>query len=85
MAVVFLASIFVHLALDSMVGAISWLWPWDNRPFSFFEVPATRSHWVWSFMLHWTFLAEVAIWLAAATLFFRGRRRARQAATGDIA
>ena len=77
LAVVFLASIFVHLILDSMVGAIGWLWPWDDRPFSFFEVPAARSHWVLSFLLHWTLLAELTIWAAAATLFLRARRPAR--------
>lgn len=85
LAAVFLVSIFVHLILDSMVGAIGWLWPWDDRPYALFDVPPTRSHWVWSFMLHWTFLAEVAIWFAALGLLLRNRSRTRHAVAGDPA
>jgi len=71
----FFASIFVHLLLDSLAGSIIWLWPFDDTLYALVEVPATRSHWVLSFLTHWTILAELAVWAAAASLWTRPRRR----------
>lgn len=72
-AVVF-TSILLHLVLDSIGGGIAWLWPVSDRLFSLVSIPATRSHWVWSFVFHWTFLAELAIWAGAIALFVFARR-----------
>jgi inner membrane protein len=74
-ALVFLASIVVHLCLDTIGGGIMWLWPVSDHLFALVEVPATRSHWVLSFMVHWTFWAEVAIVVAAAVLWWRRDER----------
>lgn len=72
-ATVFFAAIALHLLLDALVGGIAWLWPATNELFVLVEIPLVRTHWIWDFLFHWTFLAEIAIWLVAAALFFRGR------------
>ncbi|MGB8813100.1 MAG: metal-dependent hydrolase [Paracoccaceae bacterium] len=73
-ALIFFASIFIHLILDSVGGGIMWLWPYDDRLISIVIVPATQSHWVLSFLLHWTFLAELAILATAVGLFMTRAR-----------
>lgn len=60
-ACAFFAAIGVHMVLDSVGGGIMWLWPFDQRLFSLVEVPASQSHWVLSFLLHWTVLAELML------------------------
>lgn len=68
---ILLAGVWLHLLLDSWAGDIMWLWPLSDRFFHVAEVPATQSHWILSFLLHWTFLAEVVILAAAVILYFR--------------
>lgn len=70
-ALLFLAAVFLHLFLDSLGGGIMWLWPLTTELYQLVTVPATHSHWVLSFILHWTFLAELVITGAAALLFLR--------------
>jgi inner membrane protein len=60
-ACAFLAAIAVHLVLDSVGGGILWLWPFSDQLYSLITVPATQSHWVLSFIFHWSFLAEIVI------------------------
>lgn len=71
-ALAFFAAVFVHLVLDTLAGSIMWLWPLSTTLYALVEVPATQSHWILSFLLHWTMLCELAIWIAA--LFFLVRR-----------
>lgn len=73
-AAVFLAAIFLHLVLDTIGGGILWAAPVSDHLFTLIEVPATHSHWVWSFIFHWTFLAELVIWVAAIGLWLQGKR-----------
>jgi inner membrane protein len=73
-ALAFLASIFVHLLLDTIAGDIMWLWPYSTDMYHVFTVHPTHSHWVWSFMAHWTFALELAVWAAAITLYLRPRK-----------
>jgi inner membrane protein len=72
-ALVFFAAILMHLLLDTISGGIMWGVPFSDRLFALVEVPAAYSHWVISFMLHWTFLAEVVVWLVAISFWFRRR------------
>lgn len=67
------AGIFLHLILDTWAGSILWLWPVSDHLYSIVTVPATQSHWVLSFLLHWSFLPELAICGAALYLFLRGK------------
>ena len=66
----------VHMLLDSIVGDIFWLMPWRDTPFSFFTVSARYQPWWLNFILHWSFLLELALWAWAAALFLRQRRQA---------
>lgn len=70
-ALVFLAAIFLHLVLDSLGGGIMWLWPLSDQLYQLVTVPPRQSHWVLSFILHWTFMAELVITAAAALLWLR--------------
>ncbi|NTT87475.1 metal-dependent hydrolase [Tabrizicola fusiformis] len=78
-AALFLAAVFLHLVLDTLAGSIMWLWPFSNRLYALVEVPATRSHWVLSFLTHWSALAELALILWAAVLWFRRPKSAVKA------
>ncbi len=59
--VLIFANIFLHLALDTMAGGIAWAYPWDRTSFVLVTVPARFDWWVWNFVLHGSFLAELAI------------------------
>jgi inner membrane protein len=70
----FFAVLQIHMVLDTFAGGILWGWPFDDTLYTLTTVPAVYSHWIISFVLHWTFLAEVAVWLCAMTLWFRRAR-----------
>ncbi len=72
-ALAFSAGWMLHILLDAPVGGIMWLWPYSGELYVLYEVPATQSHWLASFILHWSILPELLIWAAALTLFLRGR------------
>jgi inner membrane protein len=71
LAAMFTASVLIHLVVDTLAGGIMWLWPLSTHLFTLTTVPATQSHWVLSFMLHWTFLAELLLIAVAAGLLIR--------------
>ena len=71
---IFLAAVALHLLLDSLAGGIMWLWPINDRLLHLVTVPPRYGHWVLNFILHWTFLAEISIWIAAAVIWLRQRR-----------
>lgn len=76
-AVLFFVAITLHLILDTLAGGILWGAPFSHDLFSFVVVPATQSHWVLSFVLHWTFALELLIWIAAIWVFLRYSRPER--------
>lgn len=81
---VFLDGVSVHLGLDTPVGGILWGWPVSLDRFLLIEIPTRFDWWVWSFILHWSFLAELAIVAWAAHEFdvigrFRDLKRGLQA------
>ncbi|TKW68005.1 MAG: metal-dependent hydrolase [Paracoccus denitrificans] len=80
-AILFLAAVFLHLVLDTLVGGIMWLWPFDDRLITLTVVPARHDHWIISFMMHWSFLAEIAITAAGIWLLMRDLMRWRVATT----
>ena len=71
----FFTNWFVHLVLDTFTERIFWLYPLSNHGFQLIEVPAVYSHWIVSFILHWSFVVELAIVALALILFFRARKR----------
>lgn len=72
----FTAAALLHMVLDTVATPLLWLMPFSDRAFELVTVPAAFSHWIISFMLHWTFALEITICLAALAMFLRRRRRA---------
>ena len=64
----------LHMLLDSFVGDIWWLAPFHDHAYALFSVPARFQPWWLNFLLHWSFIAELAICLAALALY-RSRRQ----------
>ena len=60
------AGALLHLALDSVTGAIAWGWPLSAAPITLIEVPPRPGPWILTFLLHQSFAIELAICLAAA-------------------
>ncbi len=73
----FLAGVLSHLLLDSIVGEIYWLIPLSYKPFSLFTVHPRYSPWYLNYVLHWTFVLELALVSGAAALAYRDLRRTR--------
>jgi inner membrane protein len=69
-----LACLLLHMVLDSIAAEIGWLKPFAPYEVNLVQVPARYDWWVWSFVLHWTFLLELAIVLAAGVTLWRATR-----------
>ena len=61
-----LTGVFLHLALDTVAGGIAWLYPYDIGRIALVAVPARFDWWIWNFVLHWSFVLEIAILAWAA-------------------
>lgn len=68
-------AIILHLLLDTLVGGIMWFWPISPDLFRLAIVPANHTHWILSFMLHWSFWIELLICALAAFVYRRKSRR----------
>ena len=65
-----------HMLLDTIVGGIWWLAPFYDKSFALFAVPAGLHPWWLNFVCHWSFALELALVLAALTLWlWPGRRQ----------
>lgn len=73
----FLINWFVHLILDTFTGGIAWLYPLSNKVFTLIVVPAVYSHWIISFILHWSFVIEIIIVFIAFSLALRKPLRSK--------
>ncbi len=51
----------LHMVLDSLTGAIDWGWPLFEFAAPLVVVSATHSHWILSFLFHWTLSIELVI------------------------
>jgi len=56
-----LAGVSLHLALDTLTGGIAWLYPYETGRYVLVDVPVRFDWWVWNFVLHWSFVLEIAI------------------------
>jgi inner membrane protein len=70
----FVAGNFLHVVLDTITGGIMWLWPYSTNLLSLMTVRPTHSHFVLSYMAHWTFWLEIALWISAVVIYVRRRR-----------
>lgn len=69
LSLVFFLGGVLHLVLDSFVGDIWWFAPFIDQPYAMFTVPARFKPWWLSFILHWSFAAELAIWIGALHIY----------------
>ncbi len=69
-----LVCLMVHMLLDSFAAEIYWLRPFSDTHLNAVNVPAQFNWWVWNFVLHWTFIVEVMICVAALVVFLRSRK-----------
>ena len=69
-----LAGVGLHLLLDTWAGGVLWLWPLSDHLFELITVPASQSHWLLSFALHWSFGAEDVLVLAAIVIYIAPER-----------
>jgi hypothetical protein len=65
----------LHLALDSIAGAVRWGAPFSDHATTLVDVPARHASWVTSMVLHWTFGAEVVLAVVAGAVWWRSARR----------
>lgn len=70
----FYSAILLHLVLDSIGGGVMWGAPFSDALMTLVAVPARHGHWITNFIVHWTFLAELAIWVVAGWLMIKDRR-----------
>lgn len=71
---------FLHILLDCIVGDIPLFAPWSARFYALATVPASVRPWWLNFLLHWSFLLELAVIGTAIWLFCirrAGRRPSR--------
>lgn len=66
----------LHLALDSIAGAVRWAAPFSDHATTLVDVPARHGWWVWSMVGHWTFGVEVALVVVAGIVAWRRNRGA---------
>jgi inner membrane protein len=71
LALLFSVAGFLHMVLDSFVGDIWWFAPFVDKPYALFSVPARFKPWWLSFILHWSFAAELVICSWAWALYRR--------------
>lgn len=64
----FFMGLMLHMVLDSIAAPLFWLMPFAPGRVELVQVPSNYSHWIISFVLHWTFLLEAAIWVSAGYL-----------------
>lgn len=86
-AAVFALNGLGHMVLDSVVGQISWLAPFADKPYSLFAVPAAYHIWWLNFLLHWSFVLELfivawAVYLWRRRPVFRSLTRSRRLGVG---
>jgi inner membrane protein len=82
LAMLFFIGTMMHMIMDSVAAPIHWLAPFSNMTVELVTVPATSSNWIISFVYHWTFLIEIAIWVLALTVFLSGKKTSLEKSNG---
>jgi hypothetical protein len=74
--VIFSLNGVIHMVMDTLVGDIIWLAPFNKSMFSLFIVPAKYSAWWFNFLLHWSILLEIVVMGSALYLWQKSRNSA---------
>lgn len=69
----FVMGTLLHCLLDTLTGGIMWGWPFNTELIHLITVQPTQSHWILSFVFHWTFLLEILLWIVAGWLLLHPR------------
>jgi inner membrane protein len=78
-AAVFFFAAMIHMVLDSIAAPMLWLMPFSDVSVELVTILARYSHWVLSFVLHWTFALEITICAWAAFLAVKQIRQRKLA------
>ncbi len=70
-SLIFSLSALIHLLLDCVVGDVPLLAPWSMDFYALSTVPAVVQPWWLNFLIHWSFLLELAIIFTAGWLLFK--------------
>jgi inner membrane protein len=71
---VFLSAVWLHLILDTVCGAIAWMYPFSQTKFSFFTHGHPYNFWLWNEVFSWTFSFEFLIFAIAGIVYVQGKR-----------
>ena len=66
LALLFVGNALLHLVCDSLVGDVRWLAPWSQHAFAVVHLKRVLDPWWLNFVLHPSFLVELALVAAAA-------------------
>lgn len=70
---VFTGDAMLHLLLDTFVGGIQWLYPWNRRLYSFFSIDLPPRPVWFGYQLNWTIWIEAGILAATGVCWVRDR------------
>ncbi len=65
----------LHMILDSVAAPVFWLAPFSETQIELVKIPAVYDNYIWSFILHWTFLVEILICCIAIIVAFANRAK----------
>lgn len=71
LCLILLVNTWVHLILDTVAGGIYWLYPFSDENIQWMHISARYQWWVLNYIIHWTFLLEICIVLAAIYTYRR--------------
>lgn len=74
-----IASLLLHMVLDGIAAGIAKLMPLRDAEINLVAALARHGWWVWNFILHWTFLLELAICGWAVLNLWRNQGQAARA------
>ncbi len=74
-AIIFFSNVFLHFILDTIVGKIEWLFPFTDKAYYMFDVPAVYGFWAYNFIFHWTFLFEIGAIVWAIYIFVKNKKK----------
>jgi len=71
--VILLFNTWLHLILDTVAGGIYWFYPFSDVNIQWMHIPARYDWWVLNYIIHWTFMLEICIIMAAVYIYRRDR------------
>ena len=70
---ILLFNTWLHLVLDTVAGGIYWFYPFSDVNIQWMHITSRYDWWVLNYIIHWTFMLEICIMLAAVYTYRRDR------------